>query len=212
MGGVRKLRRTQEERSAVTRGALLDAAIDCILDFGWAHTTTTQIALRAGVSRGAQLHHFPSKADLVTEAVEHLFARRIAEARAAFARLPEGADRAGAMVDVLWEMFTGPAFYVALELTVAARTDAALRARVTDVHRRFIDNCRQTFAEMFPPPAEPGPFWDVVPQFAFSLLEGMALGKIIDPDEAHRTKILTMLKALSPVIEGGIAPKEKERP
>jgi AcrR family transcriptional regulator len=209
MGVVRKLRRTQEERSAGTRGALLDAAIDCILDLGWSRTTTTEIALRAGVSRGAQLHHFPSKAELVTEAVEHLFARRIAEARAAFARLPVGGDRAAAMVDVLWEMFTGPAFYVALELTVAARTDSTLRTRVTEVHRRFTDNVRQTFDEMFPAPAGRTPFWDVVPQFAFSLLEGMALGRIIDPDDDARTKILTLLKALSPVVEGGSVSKEK---
>jgi AcrR family transcriptional regulator len=210
MGAVSKLRRTQEERSAGTRGALLDAAIDCILDLGWSRTTTTEIAVRAGVSRGAQLHHFPSKAELVTEAVEHLFARRIAEARAAFARLPAGGDPAAAMIDVLWAMFTGPAFYVALELTVAARTDATLRARVADVHRRFTDNVRQTFDEMFPAPADRSPFWDVLPPFVFSLLEGMALGKIIDPNDDHRTRILTLLKALSPVLDGGSFLKEKQ--
>jgi AcrR family transcriptional regulator len=209
MGVARKLRRTQEERSAGTRGALLDAAIDCILDLGWSRTTTTEIALRAGVSRGAQLHHFPSKAELVTEAVEHLFARRIAEARVAFARLPADGDRAAAMVDVLWEMFTGPTFYVALELTVAARTDSTLCARVTEVHRRFFDNVRKTFDEMFPPPRDRTPFWDILPQFTFSLLEGMALGRIIDPDEDHRARILALLKALSPVVDGGGAPKEK---
>jgi len=207
MGVVTKLRRTQTERSAETRGALLDAAIDCILDLGWARTTTTEIAARAGVSRGAQLHHFPSKAELVTEAVEHLFARRIAESRVAFARLPDGADRAAAMIDVLWEMFTGPTFYVALELTVAARTDPALRARVSRVHARFIDDVRRTFREMFPPPAEAVPFRDVVPLFVLSLLEGMALGKIVDPDDAHRTRMLAALKALAPVMEGR-PPKE----
>jgi AcrR family transcriptional regulator len=208
MGAVRKLRRTQEERSAETRGALLDAAIDCILDLGWARTTTTEIALRAGVSRGAQLHHFPSKAELVTEAVEHLFARRIAEARAAFARLPDGADRAAAMVDVLWEMFTGPTFYVALELTVAARTDSTLCARVADVHKRFFDNVRRTFVEMFPPPPNASPVFDVIPDFVFGLLEGMALGRIVDPDEHVRTRILDLLKALSGVVHAGGAAKE----
>lgn len=205
---MRKVRRTQEERSAGTRGALLDAAIDCILDLGWARTTTTEIASRAGVSRGAQLHHFPSKAELVTEAVEHLFARRIAEARAAFARLPDGADRAAAMVDVLWEMFTGPTFYVALELMVAARADPALRARVGEVNGRFVDNVRCTFVEMFPPPAAPGPFFDVIPHFVLSLMEGMALGRIVGPEDDARGKILAMLKALSPLIDGH-PPKEK---
>src|SRR5882672_9007518 len=81
-------RRTQEERSATTRALLLDATLECLTELGYARTTTTEIAERGGVSRGAQLHHFPTKAELVTEAVEHLFERRNEESREPFARLP----------------------------------------------------------------------------------------------------------------------------
>ena len=73
VGGRR--RRTQEERSAETRTRLLDAAIECLLKLGYAGTTTTEIATRAKVSRGAQLHHYPTKQELLTAAVEHLFER-----------------------------------------------------------------------------------------------------------------------------------------
>src|SRR5229473_7754051 len=86
-------RRTQEERSASTRARLLDATISCLSELGYARTTTTEIAERAGVSRGAQLHHFPTKAELVTTAVEHLFEKRTEEFRRAFESLPESADR-----------------------------------------------------------------------------------------------------------------------
>lgn len=69
-----KRTRTQEERSAATRAALLDATVACLVDYGYASLTTTRVVERAGVSRGAQVHHFPTKAQLVTEAVRHLAA------------------------------------------------------------------------------------------------------------------------------------------
>ena len=62
--------RTQQERSRVTQQRLLDATVDCLVEHGWAGTTTTLIAERAGVSRGAQLHHYPTKAALVLAAVD----------------------------------------------------------------------------------------------------------------------------------------------
>ena len=54
----------------------MEVTIDCLTELGWAGTTTTEVSQRAGVSRGAQLHHFPSKQDLVVAAVEHLTERR----------------------------------------------------------------------------------------------------------------------------------------
>src|SRR5438105_14934773 len=86
-------RRTQEERSASTRARLLDATIFCLSELGYGRTTTTEIAERAGGARGAQLHHFPSKAELVTTAVEHPLEKRTEELRKCFASLPAGMDR-----------------------------------------------------------------------------------------------------------------------
>jgi len=123
-------RRTQEERSATTRGRLLDATVECLAELGYARTTTTEIAERGGVSRGAQLHHFPTKAELVTEAVGHLFDRRDQEFRDAFARLPDDARRGSTAVDLLWSMVEGPTFHAWLELVVAARTDVQLEPKV----------------------------------------------------------------------------------
>src|SRR5712664_3809714 len=93
-------RRTQEERSAATRGRLLDATLECLSELGYARTTTTEIAERGGVSRGAQLHHFPTKSELVTEAMGHLFDRRDQEFRDAFVRLPDDAERGPTAVDL----------------------------------------------------------------------------------------------------------------
>src|SRR3954470_6782757 len=120
--------RTNAERTATTRQLLLDAAIESLVGVGYGPPTTTDIARRAGVARGAQLHHFPTKAELLTAAVGHLVDRRNAEFRKAFADAPAGADAVSAAIDVLWTMFQGPTFVAWVELWVAARTDPGLRA------------------------------------------------------------------------------------
>src|SRR5271154_6111756 len=125
-----RIRRTQQERSAAMRLRLLDAAVDCLYEVGYSRTTTIEVAARAGVSRGAQLHHFPTKKRLVTIAVRHLLAKRVEEFREAFATLPEGADRYTAVIDILWEKTSNRAFYAWLELVVAARTAPSLRKTV----------------------------------------------------------------------------------
>jgi len=198
-GGRR--RRTQEERSAETRTRLLDAAIECLLALGYAGTTTTEVAARAKVSRGAQLHHYPTKQELVTAAVEHLFDRRVKEFRAAFASLPPTADRATKAIDLLWEIFTGDTFYAVLELVVAARTNPDLRAQMTEIERRFLERVRETFFDLFPAPAERGPHFDLAPHFVMALMEGLALNRILDPDHGKRKAIVDLLKALSPLLE-----------
>lgn len=122
-------RRTQAERTASTQAKLLDAAIDCLVELGFAKTSTQEIARRAGVSRGAQLHHFPTKESLVIAAVGHLVERRLDEILATDPDPERG-------VEVLSEAFSGPLFYAALELWVAARTDPALHEAVLPLERR----------------------------------------------------------------------------
>src|SRR5690242_8635019 len=138
-------RRTQAQRSASTRARLLDATIGCLHDLGYARTTTPEIARRAGLSRGAQLHHFPTKAELVPSAVEHLFERRRAEFLRAFHERPAEQEPIDAAIDILWSMVSGPTFYVWLELAVAARTEAELREPVAALTARLTAIVEDTF-------------------------------------------------------------------
>lgn len=194
------VRRTQAERSATTRTHLLDATLVCLQDLGYQRTTTTEIARRAGVSRGAQLHHFPTKAELVTQAVEHLFERRHVEFLAAFERLPVGpAGRMDAAIDLLWSMVKGPAFLAWLELAVAARTDPELAAPVADLTGRFMVMVDATFRRLFPSDAE-SPFFEVAPRFAFALLDGLALERLHNPDDAATERVVELLKRLAALV------------
>lgn len=123
--------RTQEERSAAMRLRLLDATIDCLVEYGYAGTTTTKVADRAGVTRGAQVHHFPTKNDLVVSAIRYLAARRTELAFGELDRLRESADPIGDALDLLWEMHQGPVFSATVELWVASRTDPELRGHMS---------------------------------------------------------------------------------
>ncbi|WP_370950238.1 TetR/AcrR family transcriptional regulator [Amycolatopsis sp. cg5] len=112
---------------------LLDATIDCLVEYGYAGTTTTKVADLAGVTRGAQVHHFPTKTDLVTSAIRHLAAKRTEVAMAELDRLKASADPIGDALDLLWEMHQGPVFSATVELWVASRTDDELRRQMAAV-------------------------------------------------------------------------------
>src|SRR3954451_22561836 len=120
---VNTVRVPQEERTRAMRQRLLEATLQCLVERGWSGTSTTLVSERAGVSRGAQLHHFPTKADLVIAAVEHIATVRRDELARAAAALPPGRRRTREVLELLGEHFAADVFAAALELWVAARTD-----------------------------------------------------------------------------------------
>lgn len=130
-----KRHRTQQERSERSRELLLDATIECLVELGYARTTVNEICLRAGLSRGAQQHHFTTKAELMTSALEHLFARLGEEIVTATEQLPPGRERITKGIDLLWRAYSGTLSTAAVELWVAARTDPELRRSLLPVDR-----------------------------------------------------------------------------
>lgn len=123
---------TQAERRAATRAALLDATITCLVEHGYTRTTTGRIAEAAGVSRGAQLRYFRSRADMVTAAVSRLATLRV---ESFIESIGSGPTSAAASIDALWEGHQGPLFDATLELWVASRTDPELRENLVGVER-----------------------------------------------------------------------------
>jgi AcrR family transcriptional regulator len=173
-------RRTQAERSAATRALLLEATVASLVEVGYAHTTTTLIADRAGVSRGAQMHHFPSKAELVAAAVEYLADRRADQLREEAAALPGGRDRVKRVLDLLWESHRGPLFQAALELWVAARTDAELRHRLTPVETKLATSIYELCRELFGAEVASDPKFGLRLSMALTTMQGLTLINIHD--------------------------------
>lgn len=115
------------------RERLLDATIGCLVDYGYAGATVTRIAERAGVTRGAQVHHYRTKDDLVTAAVTHLAGKSAEFGWSQVARIADSPDPCGELLDILWAMHQGSTFTATVELWVAARTDEELRRHVATV-------------------------------------------------------------------------------
>lgn len=193
---------TQAERTAVTRTKLLDATAACLAEVGYSRTSTTEICRRAGVSRGAQLHHFPTRAELVSAAADHIFERRVDEFRTIIQTLPNGPERIELAIDVLWSMFQGETFAAWFELATAARTDPELQVRVAAVAGAMAERIRDIWVELFPPP--PGyratpVFFDAAPLFLFTVLDGMAMRRLTGTEDTdgEADVVLAVMKYLA---------------
>jgi AcrR family transcriptional regulator len=179
----------QADRSRAMRARLLEATVELLVERGFAGTSTTLVSERAGVSRGAQLHHFPTKNDLVVAAVEHLTERRGAELAEAVEQLPGGRKRTRAVLRMLGDHFSSPVFAAALELWVAARTDETLLAAVSPLEQRVgRETHRLTVAALGADESEPG-VRELV-QATLDLVRGLGLAQTITDDTARRRRIL----------------------
>ena len=200
----RPRRLTQEERSADTRARLLDATIQSLVEAGYARTTTTRVCEIAGLSRGAQIHHFGTRAELVTAALEHLARRRLDEFRARLEAQrsadAQDHDPFGLGLDLLWESFSGDLFIAALELWVAARTDPDLHARLLPLEREIGRQMSKPWLGL-EGDAEAPPMARDLARLSHHLLRGMVLQRILSPDDRQRRRQFDLFKQLAaPVI------------
>lgn len=170
------------------RQRLLEATVDCLVELGWAGTSTTVVSQRAGVSRGAQLHHFPSKQDLVVAAVEYIAERRREELGVDVDELPEQ-GRTRVVLEMLARQFTSPVFLAALELWGAARTDPELQAKVAPFERRVGRDTHARAVELLQVDQSLGRNRQLV-QATLDLLRGLGLAATLTDDSARRASIL----------------------
>lgn len=136
MADVTRPRRTQAERRATTRTALLDAALASLVEDGYASITTRKIAERAGVSQGTQQHYFSTKAEFVVEAMRYATEQIAGDAaqRIDFSVVSDP-ERHEELLDELWRVHQSLAFKAATELWIAARTDAELRGHMRELEK-----------------------------------------------------------------------------
>ncbi len=177
--------------------------MNCLAELGYVGTTSKLVAERAGLSRGAQLHHFGTKAQLVTMALEYLFERRLEEFRAGFDGLPEGAEPAEAAVELLWSILSGPSGYAYLELVCASRTDAALREAIITLNARLDDQVDALFRELFAVTPGAEDHFDIAWTALFCLLEGLAFEKVVRKSDRRVDRVVTAVKRVLPLIVQG---------
>ncbi|MGW4113556.1 TetR/AcrR family transcriptional regulator [Actinosynnema sp. NPDC004786] len=183
--GQREVRR-QADRSRETRRKLMQATVECLVEHGWAGTTTTVVAERAGVSRGAQLHHFRTRGELVAAAVEHLGAESVLDLKER-ARQVNGSTIA--VVELIADFYASDLFTAALELWVAARTDPELRTVVVPLEARLGRETHRLAVELLgADETKPGVRESV--QLTLDLVRGLALADQLTDDRRRRARIV----------------------
>lgn len=186
--------RTQAERREQTRAALLDATIDCLIELGYARTSLQEICARAGVSKGAQQHHFTTKAELMAAAVEHLTGRIRNEIIAASGTLPQGPQLIERGIELIWQGFSGTLSAAVMELWVAARTDPELAVAIRPVDRALGRSTLELFRSLagdLPPQRSETVYWLTV-----NLIRGLALDAEIGGDPTRRKQLLEEWKRI----------------
>jgi AcrR family transcriptional regulator len=213
--------RTQQQRREETRRALLDAAVESLIEVGFARTTTLEVQRRADVSRGALLHHFPSKAELLVAAVDHLAEMRARELKAFASQLPpEGTEppvdgaprraggeqvaggdaRTGAVLDLLWQCFSGTFFKVSMELRTAARTDPELRRVLIVAERSLRDRIVAQSRTLFGRAVAEHPGLERGLDLTLQLMIGAAMSSVLHGETSHLDDLIEDWKVLFPIV------------
>ncbi|ESP98883.1 TetR/AcrR family transcriptional regulator [Streptomyces sp. CHA1] len=173
----------KQDRSRATRQRLLAAAVACLAEHGWAGSTVSVVAERAGVSRGAAQHHFPTREDLFTAAVEYVAEERSTALRAL---APEGRAEA---VEALVDLYTGDLFRAALHLWVAASDEPQLGARVTELEAR-VGRETHHIAVALLDADESRPGVRELVQGLLDMARGLGLANLLTDDAARRRKVV----------------------
>jgi AcrR family transcriptional regulator len=212
MGELARVPRTQQQRRDETRGALLDAAVESLIEVGFARTTTLEVQRRANASRGALLHHFPSKTELLVAAVDHLAEMRARELKVLAAGLPTGQSRIDAVLELLWQCFSGTFFQVAMELRTAARTDDELRPVLVAAERVLRDRIIAQARVLFGGELANHPGLERALDFTLQFMIGAAMTSVLHKDDAHRLRaLIDDFKALFPAVLGAATTKRGKK-
>lgn len=154
----------QAQKSQATQRAVLDAAIRCLVEFGYTHTTMESIAGKAKISRGAIMHHYASRADVIACTAHYLASRRLDEfardvcVRLAAARGSEPPTRHSFRMaaELVMQHYERPSFTALHELLLAARTDRAIAPLMKRIEKHLSTRMLALIVEHLP-------YWESMP-------------------------------------------------
>jgi AcrR family transcriptional regulator len=187
-------REPQQNRSRATRARLLESAITCLAELGWSASTVAVVAEHAGVSRGAAQHHFPTREALFTAALEHVTTERGEQMRRELRdRRAEMDTRA--IVDLVFDLFTGTFFRAALMLWVAAAAEPPLREQIVPLEARIGREVHRVVVELLGVDEQLPGVRETV-QATLDLARGLGLANLLTDDRARRDRVARQWAAM----------------
>jgi AcrR family transcriptional regulator len=166
-------RRTRAEQRAITRRALLDATVECLVEDGYSGLTTRNVAERAGVAQSTFMHYFPTRDAFLIEAVEHVALKLLDDALdqidLAALRSPKHREK---VLDQAWREFTSAEALAAAQLWAAAWTEPELAATLKDLELRLDSIIAAAAVTLFPDQAK-DPRFPALIDLAVSLIRGL---------------------------------------
>lgn len=192
----RGARRKQEDRTAATRLQLMEATIASLIDAGYARTTTVEICRRAGVTRGALLHHFESLAELFAATLAHIYSKLLVNAAARRKEPAGGKD----LVDGLWRHFSRPEYKAVIELWLAARNEPELGAALAPAIAKIRDIANPQINPRLVAAFGKSPDFVSLYRLILEAMIGMALGRAVTPGGGvlgHEQRVVTLLGRLA---------------
>lgn len=179
----------KQDRSRATRERLLEATVASLAESGLARTTVATVAARAGVSRGAAQHHFPTRGDLVTAAIRHMTDVRLAGVRGTLGDPPDGSNRTRWALDQIAGFYTGTLFKAALHVWAEAAVDTGLRAQVVPLERELAREAYRFAVALLGVDGE-DPQVRTLVSGILDLARGLGLADILTDDMRRRERIL----------------------
>lgn len=174
----------QAEKSLLTQTQILQATMQCLIEIGYAQTTTDKIAQKAGVSRGAMTHHFKSRAAVFNAAAKFILDLRAEEYDQAIAKvkapsdgLPE-LDNMRDTIAFLQKFYARPSFIALHELLRGARTDKALKDTMAPLEEALDQKIASSILNRFPVWAEVPGTSELLRDLILSSLQGIAIDPV----------------------------------
>lgn len=204
-------RRTQAERSAETRTRILKAAANLIRKRGYARFRTAEVAEEAGLSRGAQLHHFPTKDSLVVATLEYVFeqAQVLSRRRASAVNRPR--DLIEAVIEDAREFFFSEHFMVAIDIVLSTSTDQSVRKQILDISRKARRPVETAWTGALAASGVPGQLASDIVALTLSLVRGMALRTLWDNDPKWFDELFSLWRQMIKVFLSDRKPRSRPR-
>ncbi len=202
------VRRTQAQRSAETQRKLIDGAIAVLHRLGYGATTSGLIAQEAGVSRGAMLHQYPTKVDLMLAVVSDVYSRETNEYRERGMSAVSPRERFYKFPEMMWDAFTRPSAMAVLEIMMGSRSDPELAARLAPLQRQIEAVSKGTVEAILREAQLPDiPEFNAMRRLFVAAVRGLSIDLMLVKDRAELEQSIVLLQRFLRVLyEGDLPP------